>query len=78
MGCIHSNPEDLHTKPAANGTDTNNVNGKNHGPKVVVAGPAPEASDKISPMVALGAGCFWGVQKFVEKGKVIVYIMPLQ
>ena len=75
MGCIQSNPEDLNPRPAANGTDTNDVPvpEKNHG-KVVVAGPAPEASDLISPMVALGAGCFWGVQKFVEKGQVYYII----
>ncbi len=36
--------------------------------KLVLAGPAPEASDKISNKLALGAGCFWGVQKYVEKG----------
>jgi len=57
MGCIQSNPKDLH--------------GKGHQPKVVVAGPAPEASDQISNKVALGAGCFWGVQKFVEKGEAV-------
>lgn len=34
----------------------------------VKAGPAPEASKGISNKVALGAGCFWGVQKYIEKG----------
>ena len=36
--------------------------------KLVVAGPAQWASDNISNKVALGAGCFWGTQKYIVKG----------
>jgi len=36
--------------------------------KLVLPGPAPWASDKISNRVALGAGCFWGTQKYIVKG----------
>mmetsp|Transcript_19943 Transcript_19943/g.32196 ORF Transcript_19943/g.32196 Transcript_19943/m.32196 type:complete len:234 (+) Transcript_19943:136-837(+) len=34
---------------------------------VVRAGPAPEASASISNRLALGAGCYWGTEKYVVK-----------
>jgi hypothetical protein len=37
--------------------------------KAVVAGPAPEASDKISNKLALGAGRYCGTEKYVRKGE---------
>jgi hypothetical protein len=30
---------------------------------------APEASPTISNKVALGAGCYWGTEKYVQKSK---------
>jgi peptide-methionine (S)-S-oxide reductase len=32
-----------------------------------VAPPAPMATDSISPRLALGAGCYWGTEKYVRK-----------
>lgn len=31
--------------------------------------PAPKASSTIGNKVALGAGCYWGTEKFVRKGE---------
>jgi hypothetical protein len=39
--------------------------------KAVVAGPAPEASATLSNKLALGAGCYWGTEKYVRKGEFI-------
>lgn len=35
--------------------------------EVVAAGPAPPASTTISHKLALGAGCFWGTEKYILK-----------
>jgi hypothetical protein len=40
--------------------------------KLVLAGLAPLASDNISNKVALAAGCFWGTQKYIEKGRSLI------
>jgi hypothetical protein len=37
--------------------------------KAVVAGKAPEASGDISNKLALGAGCYWGTEKYIVRGK---------
>ena len=37
--------------------------------RFVVAGRAPEASGNISDKLALGAGCYWGTEKYVVKGE---------
>lgn len=58
MGCSHS---DQHR----------NTEQEQPRPKVVKAGPAPEASAKISNKLALGAGCYWGTEKYVKKGEFI-------
>ena len=34
----------------------------------VVAQQAPLASNQISNRLALGAGCYWGTEKYVKKG----------
>jgi peptide-methionine (S)-S-oxide reductase len=55
MGCSHSTPSTTATK-------------EHPQRKAVPAGPAPEASDNISNKVALGAGCYWGTEKYVRIG----------
>ena len=37
--------------------------------RAVVAGKAPEASSDISNKLALGAGCYWGTEKYIKRGK---------
>lgn len=54
MGCSHSD-------------QLRNTEQEQPRPKVVKAGPAPEASAKISNKLALGAGCYWGTEKYVKK-----------
>lgn len=45
-------------------------------PKFLVpAGPAPLASDNLSSKLALGAGCFWGTQKYIVKGELFMVVV---
>ena len=61
MGCSHSD-------------QLRNTEQEQPRPKVVKAGPAPEASAKISNKLALGAGCYWGTEKYVKKGEFIFVV----
>ena len=62
MGC---NQSVTNTTVSANGYTKQNIEDLS----IVPANPAQPASESISSKVAFGAGCYWGTEKFIVKGK---------
>ncbi|CAJ1904865.1 unnamed protein product [Cylindrotheca closterium] len=58
MGCTASRATKLDSQTEANSTDNNNTNNTNNNNTATT-------STSISPTVALGAGCYWGTEKFI-------------